>query len=509
MWTRVADAVLPAAGGVLVASSLPPWGWWPLAWVGYALLAWRLAGSGWRRRAVAGAAFGLGMFLPGLWWVGEFNVLGAAVLMVFETLFLVAAAVAVTGGRGRMVALPAAVVLAEAARGSFPYGGLPMAGPALGQVGGPLAGAARVGGALLVAGLTATAGVGLGAVVARRWRAASVAAGVVVLLTALGAAAPDGGPAVGTTRVAAVQGGGVRGMLAIETDPADVLDAHVAASQAVRPPVDLILWPEDVVDVDQPIAVTQQASEVAATAVAHRAPLIAGVVEDSGEDRFLNAAVVWSADGRIVGRYDKVHRVPFGEYVPARGFFSHLADLSVVPRDAVAGHGSGMLRTPAGPVGIVVSFEVYFPERARSAIRAGGRLLLVPTNASSFRTSQVPTTEVATARLRAIETGRDVVQAAPTGYGAFIDNRGRLLARTTLGRRQVLQRAARIRAGRTVYMRLGDAPVTAIALLQLVTAWAIAAGRRYRGRRGRDGDAVTPPPRRPTPPEGPRLASRR
>jgi len=75
----------------------------------------------------------------------------------------------------------------------------------------------------------------------------------------------------------------------------------------------------------------------------------------------------------VVDRYDKVRLVPFGEYVPARRLVAALADLSAVPRDALPGRGTGLLRTPAGRAGVVISYEVLFSDRARAAIRAGGR----------------------------------------------------------------------------------------------------------------------------------------
>jgi apolipoprotein N-acyltransferase len=95
----------------------------------------------------------------------------------------------------------------------------------------------------------------------------------------------------------------------------------------------------------------------------------------------------------------------------------------------------------------------------------------VPTNAASFSSSQLPSQQVAAARLRAIESGRDLLQAAPTGYGAYVDNRGRLRARTTLGRRQVIQRSATMRRGRTVYAKVGDTPLLAVAGTVLTLAW--------------------------------------
>ncbi|HVM02523.1 MAG TPA: apolipoprotein N-acyltransferase, partial [Acidimicrobiales bacterium] len=244
----------------------------------------------------------------------------------------------------------------------------------------------------------------------------------------------------------------------------------------VRPGVGLVVWPEDVVDVEGPVAGTAAGRAVAAVAARARATVIAGVVEGAGADRFRNAAVAWGPDGRVVDRFEKVHRVPFGEYVPGRALFDRLADLSAVPRDAIPGTGPGVLRTPAADVGVLVSYEVFFAGRARGAVRAGGRLLVVPTNAASYSTSQVPAQQVATARLRAIETGRDLVQAAPTGYSAVVDHRGRLRHRSTLGRRAVLHATVTLRQGRTWYVAAGDGPVLAAALAAAGAAWAL--GRR-------------------------------
>lgn len=457
----------------MVALSLPPWGWWPLAWIGLGVLVHALDGLPLRRRVVVGIAYGLGQFVPGLWWMGEFNFIGAFFVMLLETSAMTAAAAA-TPGRRAVFAAPAALVLAEALRNRVPFGGLPMAGVALGQVGGPLAGAARVGGALLVLGLAAAAGAGAGLVALKR-SSGAVLAGIVAATAVIGAVAPDGGHSQRTLDVAIVQGGGRRGFRAVESDPQEVFEAHVAASDGVEVPVDLVLWPEDVIDVDEPIDQTEEAAVVSRVAARLGAPIVAGVVEDAGEEHFRNAAVLWSPAGRIVDRYDKVHRVPYGEYVPGRSLIEHLVDLSVIPRDAIPGKGPGVLD---GHLGVVISYEVYFADRARSAANAGARVLLVPTNAASFTTSQVPTTEIAAARLRAIEAGRDLAQAAPTGYGAFIDNHGRVKARTVLGRQEVLRRTMHERTGRTIYARLGDGPVIALAALVLLSAWTSRPRRR-------------------------------
>ena len=186
--------------------------------------------------------------------------------------------------------------------------------------------------------------------------------------------------------------------------------------------------------------------------------------------------MAWGPRGRIVARYDKVHRVPFGEYIPFRSLIDRVADLSAVPRDAVGGRGAGLLKVPGrrlGKLGTLISYEVFFEDRARAAVRAGAQVLLVPTNASSFGTGQVPAQELAAARLRALETGRTVLQAAPTGYTAVVDWRGRVLARSALGRPGVLQRTVARRTGQTWAIQVGPRLGVTLAVLTLVVAWLV------------------------------------
>ncbi|MBW3556963.1 MAG: apolipoprotein N-acyltransferase, partial [Actinobacteria bacterium] len=410
--------------GLLVAASVPPWGFWILGWAGLGLLAWRLQQLSLRARMAAGLFFGLGLFAPTLFWITEFHAVGFGALLLLEASFFVAACAVVPAGRGGggagerlapgLLAVPGALVLAEMARGAVPFGGLPMAGIPLGQAGGPLAPAARLGAALLVTGLAGLAGSAVAAAARRQWSTAGALAVVVVAVAGAGLAAPDGdqdraGPTSGAAsrrlQVAVVQGGGERGFRAVESDPGQVLQAHLAVSANLSPPLDLVLWPENTIDVVA-LADTEEAAALGAIASRLQATVVAGVTEDVGELNFQNVAVAWSPAGDIVDRYVKAKRVPFGEHVPLRRLLERVVDLSVLPKDAVAGTGPGLLRTPAGDLGVAISFEVFFPSRGRDAARAGGEILLVPTNASSFTSSQVPTQEVAASQLQAWATGR-------------------------------------------------------------------------------------------------------
>src|SRR6516162_2324103 len=149
------------AAGVLLALSLPPWGWWPLGLAGAGLLYWRLAAQPLWRRLWCGWLAGLGCYVIGLAWARTFNWYGALALIVVEALFVAAAAVLTPPDRGRALAFVGACTLTEAVRVTWPFGGLPLGGVFLGQAGGPLLQLARLGGPLLV-----TAGVWAGGVAA-------------------------------------------------------------------------------------------------------------------------------------------------------------------------------------------------------------------------------------------------------------------------------------------------------------------------------------------------------
>ncbi len=208
--------------------------------------------------------------------------------------------------------------------------------------------------------------------------------------------------------------------------------------------------------------------------------LVVGVTETTSATAFRNEIVAFGPDGTVVSRYEKVHRVPFGEYVPYRSFFAHLGNLSAVPRDAVPGTGSGLLTTPAGPLGAMISYEVFYADRGRASVRAGAQLLIVPTNTSSYATGQIPTQEIAASRVQAVQQGRDLLQAAPTGFSAWITHRGALVARSTLGVRQIVPAVLQRRTGRTLYVRFGDAPVLLASIVALAAGWWLAVRARSR-----------------------------
>jgi apolipoprotein N-acyltransferase len=252
--------------------------------------------------------------------------------------------------------------------------------------------------------------------------------------------------------------------------------ALTAEDHATSP--ELVLWPEDVISLDAALDGSPEEAALSSLARALRSTLVVGVTENASVTTFRNEIVAWGPDGTLVARFEKVHRVPFGEYVPLRSLFAHLGDLSAVPRDALPGHGTGLLETPAAPLGAMVSYEVFYADRGRDSVRHGAELLIVPTNTSSYATAQVPTQEIAASIVQATQQGRDLLQAAPTGYSAAITNRGTVLDRSVLGAPGIVRATLTRRDGWTVYVRFGDLPAVALATLALAGGWIIASRSR-------------------------------
>jgi apolipoprotein N-acyltransferase len=470
---RVAVAAIGA--GVLTAAALPPWGWWPLAFIGLALLDRLIADQPRWSRLRRGALVSIGCLAPSLIWIASFTLPGYVMAVLFYSAMVgIACAICPPTAPGRWFALPGALVLAEGARSRWPFGGVPVSTYALGQVGGPLASVARVGGPLLLGLVTVLVAIGLASAFERRWRVTALVAAKVAAVLIIAAVAPRSHDVRAIT-VAAVQGGGEQGTRLGDVDPAVVFQRHLDATALVKTPVDLVVWPEDVIDVDGPLTQTPEGAQVSELARRLRTTLLVGVVEGdvAQPERFHNAQVAFGPDGQAIDRYEKVRRVPFGEYVPLRWLLEPIAGPELSRRDAIAGAGPATLTTPAGKIGVVISWEVFFADRARDAIGNGGQLLINPTNGASFEGRLVQAQQLGSSRLRAIESDRWLVQAAPTGYSAIITPDGRVVQRTDIPEQRVIAGTVQLRSGLTLATRLGDWPAIILSLIGIGFGWLV------------------------------------
>ncbi len=464
--------------GVCLAGSVPPWGWWPLAFVGIALLDRLIADQPWRVRFRRTWLVSVAWLYPAMLWMFDLTAPGYLVAGAFYAAYVGLAAALTPAVPGRRLVLPGAIALAEAARWSWPFGGVPLANLALSQVNTPLAFASRLGGSLLVVVLVVVAGQAIAAAFDRQWRPALIGGGALVVLV-LGGMLHPRATVVDEIDVALVQGGGAQRTRASVDQQPVVLARHLEASAAIDEPVDLVIWPENVVNPGRYLDRGDAFDAVAGLAAELDAPVLAGWFFPVSDTATANFQSIINPDGTETDRYDKVRIVPFGEFVPLRGLIEAVAPDSGIPRrDVQVGVLDPVLDSPVGPVGVSISWEGFFDTRARAAALEGAQILTNPTNGSSYWLTQVQTQQVASNQLRAIENDRWVLQVAPTGFSAVIDADGNVLTRTGISERAVLTDTVEMRDGQTLATIVGRWPVVLYGVVALAAVQLLERRRR-------------------------------
>jgi len=151
-----------------------------------------------------------------------------------------------------------------------------------------------------------------------------------------------------------------------------------------------------------------------------------------GETVLFNSAFLLTPEGAIAGRYDKVHLVPYGEYVPLRKFFPFVNKLVAGIGDFGVGPGYYPLTMNSRRLGVLICYEGIFPAAARDYKRRGADFLVNITNDAWFGSTSAPYQHLSMTVFRAVENRLDVVRAANTGISARIDAAGRIDGRTEL-----------------------------------------------------------------------------
>jgi len=187
--------------------------------------------------------------------------------------------------------------------------------------------------------------------------------------------------------------------------------------------------------------------KVLAFAAQHGLWLVLNSIGFGGEGQYANSMYAVSPQGEF-SRYDKVHLVPFGEYVPAWASYAFLRPLVREVGGFTPGAGPRLLPGPVGPFGPAVCYEVAFPLHAAAQVRAGARVLVTVTNDGWYGHTAAPYQHLALAILRAMENRRFLVRAANTGISAVVDPRGRVLESLGIGERGLV--LARVQGGRGV-----------------------------------------------------------
>lgn len=442
LWVAVLAAI---AGGLVYDLGFPGAGIWPLAFAGIALALVSLIGRSAWSAALVGFAFGLAFYLQLVSWTSLYlGPIPWLALSIFESFFVAGGAVLITlayrwvplasSSRWvRLIWLPLLVAglwcVREAATGSLPYGGFPWGRAAQSQAESPFAdvvswvGSTGLGFIMvaLVAGVIEW-------VRLRGWQdlRAAIPVAALALVALLVPAWPT--TTTGELRVASVQGNGPAGYFD-ERAPGDVLESQLEATEPIldEPGIDVLLWPEGGSDID-PTRSDDVARILDGLGEDLDAPIVLNTVT-TRDEQFFNTSLLWVAGDGAVASYDKRNPVPFGEYIPDRWFYDAIAgDLTgLIQRGYTPGTNPPVSDLGDAMTGLAICFDVIYDELIWEGARDGADLYMFQTNNADFNGTDENQQQLAIARLRAIETGRSVVNISTVGTSQVIDPSGRTI----------------------------------------------------------------------------------
>lgn len=175
----------------------------------------------------------------------------------------------------------------------------------------------------------------------------------------------------------------------------------------------------------------------------------------NGKVEYYNSAYLVSPGKEVIGRYDKIHLVPFGEYAPLSEFLFFLGSLSAVG-NLSPGKLVQNLRFPLGDFGVLICYEIIFPNLCRKFVKKGADFFVTITNDAWFGRTSAPHQHLSMATFRAIENRVSIARAANTGISAFIDAKGEIRKRSGLFTQETLVGRIGPRIEKTFYTRYGD-----------------------------------------------------
>jgi apolipoprotein N-acyltransferase len=182
------------------------------------------------------------------------------------------------------------------------------------------------------------------------------------------------------------------------------------------------------------------------------------LVKEKGEKRDLlsNSALLLDKTGNVSYVYDKIHLVPFGEYVPLQKFFFFIDKLVVGIGDYIQGDRYVIAETPFGGFATLICYEVIFPGLVRKYFLKGGDFIVNITNDAWFGKTTGPYQHFSMAVFRAVENRKPLIRAANTGISGFIDSNGRILSKTNLFHKAILTNDIKTDGTKSFYTRYGD-----------------------------------------------------
>jgi apolipoprotein N-acyltransferase len=177
------------------------------------------------------------------------------------------------------------------------------------------------------------------------------------------------------------------------------------------------------------------------------------------DNRFFNSAFLVSPEDKKVSRYDKVHLVPFGEYVPLKPFLPFVEKMVVGVGDFSPGKNFTLFAIPRARCGVLICYEIIFPSLSRNYCKAGANFIVTITNDAWFARSSAPYQHFSMAVFRAVENRTAVVRAANSGISGIIEPTGYIQNQTPLFERTFCKGKIPVAFSSTFYSRYGDVGV--------------------------------------------------
>ena len=481
-------ATAGSISGLLLVLSLPKPDFYPLAWI--ALVPWLYIiglNSTLKHTLLASYAAGLVFFAGAFYWIAETMViygglsvpLGAGVCALFvlmHGLYFVVfglgvhAAVRRFGMRGLLFAAPVWVSV-ELLRTYIIFSGFPwmLSGYALVPYTGILQMVSWTG----IYGLSFLATAVNGIVVYGILRRSKVWLGVAaaVILVSMFLPVPAAKSAGDPIPVRLVQTNISLDQPWKKPESDQLLDELATLSSSPSSQPRLVVWPET----PAPFYLNEDADfRTRMQAVARKlgAYFLVGYIDAVGEGPS-NSAGLLDPKGDQVSRYDKMHLVPFGEYVPLKHLLFFAESLTRQVGEFLPGTDYTISALDGHHISTAICYESIFPDMVRRFVKRGSELLVVITNDGWFGKSSAPYQHLRMGVVRSVENRRYMVRTANTGISAIIDPYGRIEASTPIGVRTVLDGRVYFRSDRTFYTDYGDvfayANVIALVVLLLVS----------------------------------------
>ena len=285
-------------------------------------------------------------------------------------------------------------------------------------------------------------------------------------------------------RVAVIQGNIEQSQ---KWDPAfqiATIEKYLRLSLSTRPQEpELVVWPESAAPFYflaevPPTRMVMQGVRAAITHFLIGAPSF----DLRGKDAdYFNSAYLVGPDGEVLGKYDKAHLVPYGEYTPFKEYLPFLGKIVEHVGDFKPGTKGQTLEMQGRKLGIQICYEIIFPALARAMVQNGAGLLITITNDAWYGTTAGPYQHFSLAVLRAVENRRALARAANTGISGFIDPAGRVLDPTPLLKEAAVVRALPLLDATTVYARFGDFFAASCLMGSIIiTAWELLRRRKTR-----------------------------